>query len=92
MTVNYTPGPWKCVPTSHHYHDYRIFTPIGLIPFERGSGVEYANAKLISAAPELLEALQFLVECSAPMTGQQEQCWISIRAAIAKATIAEVSQ
>ena len=85
MTVNYTPGPWKCVPTSHHYHDYRIFTPIGLIPFERGSGVEYANAKLISAAPDMLEALQAIEKYmradfdDMPMSGKA-------RAAIAKAT------
>lgn len=49
-------------------------------------GEMQSNARLIAAAPDLLNALKFLVECSAPMTGQQEQCWIAIRRAIAKAT------
>ena len=35
---------------------------------------------------ELLEALQYIVGCSAPMTGQQEECWKAMRAALAKAT------
>lgn len=56
----HTPGPWVCTPTSHHAHDYRLEIPGGQMPFTRGEGVEYANAKLISAAPDLLDALEVL--------------------------------
>jgi chemotaxis regulatin CheY-phosphate phosphatase CheZ len=31
------------------------------MPFERGAGTEYANAALIAATPDLLEALDNLV-------------------------------
>ena len=56
---------------------------------EARAAIELANAKelqLRDAAPALLAALQFLVGASAPMTPQQEECWISIRAAINQAT------
>ena len=45
-----------------------------------------ANARLIAAAPELLGALQYIVDSSVPMTRQQEQCWQAMLDAIAKAT------
>lgn len=44
------------------------------------------DARLIAAAPDLLLAAQFIVDCSNPMSPQQEECWIALRAAIAKAT------
>jgi len=56
----------------------------GLAAKENGE-VE-ANARLIAAAPDMLAALNFLNQCSAPMTGQQEECWKLVRAAIFKAT------
>lgn len=43
------------------------------------------NARLIAAAPDMLAALNFLNDCCAPMTGQQEECWKLVRSAIAKA-------
>lgn len=62
MSIKHTPGPWICTATSHHAHDYRLEIPGGQMPFERNAGVEYANAKLIAAAPELLETLRELME------------------------------
>lgn len=44
-----------------------------------------ANTDLAGAAPALFAAINYLLSCSVPMSGQQEQCWISLRAAIAKA-------
>jgi len=58
MTTQHTPGPWTCYPTSHHAHHYVLEIPGGNMPFVKGEGVEYANARLIAAAPDLLTALQ----------------------------------
>lgn len=54
----HTQGPWTCTPTSHHAHEYRLGIPGGQMPFERGGAVQYANAALIAAAPDLLDALK----------------------------------
>ena len=62
MSIKHTPGPWVCTATSHYAHDYRLEIPGGQMPFVRGEGVEYANAKLIAAAPELLDALLALMK------------------------------
>lgn len=93
MSAQHTPGPWQA---------YRIekkgpglpYTPVAAktllakVYSEAFGDYEQseANARLIAAAPDLLNALQYIVGCSAPMTRQQEECWPVMRAAIAKAT------
>ena len=95
MSAAHTPGPWKS--RTGFDSDMREiyapnpkikkpFMPTQLADVRADCKEGKANARLIAAAPDLLEALKFLVRCSAPMTGQQEQCWISIRSALAKAT------
>lgn len=54
--MKHTPGPWKVSPTSHHAHDYRIDGPDGLMDFDADEA--RANARLISAAPDLLAVCQ----------------------------------
>lgn len=67
----HTPGPWGCISTSNHAHDYRLTRLDGsTLPlnddakFENGNDhrEQRANARLISAAPDLLEALREYVE------------------------------
>lgn len=57
----HTPGPWGCILTSYHAHDYRLINPNGtpmLLMIEANDHSEQrANARLIAAAPDLLEAL-----------------------------------
>ncbi len=57
--LKHTPGPWACTPTAGN-HDFIIYsesTPAsGDIALVRN--FDEANARLISAAPELLDALQ----------------------------------
>ena len=59
--AEHTPGPWGCVHTSYHCHDYRLTQPNGThLPFNapcNDHSEQRANARLIAAAPELLEAL-----------------------------------
>ena len=93
MSTKHTPGPW--IPS---------YTKIGSVTAENGaviakcmrltslSGLE-ANARLIAAAPELLEALQALETLFAPRACDSTAAtWIDkARAAIAKATGQEVA-
>jgi hypothetical protein len=94
--MTHTPGPWEVSKPLHHF-DYTVINPKG--DAEIGdwlvAGVRWeANARLIAAAPELLEVLEDLIEghlrwvdlgdgirISGPSPGQ----WEAARAAIAKA-------
>ena len=79
-----TPGPWKIRPCSHE--------GCGTIRAGRHMAVEVhesanaeADTRLIAAAPELLAALQTLVNSLCPYDTVPE-CWANAMAAIAKAT------
>jgi hypothetical protein len=71
-TVKHTPGPWmachdgKCPCGSISTNDLAIATLCGDneegAPYVKGEDERMANAKLIAAAPELLEALQNLAK------------------------------
>lgn len=61
--TTHTPGPWGCVNTSNHAHDYRLTKPDGSplpvnAPYNDHSE-QRANTQLIAAAPELLAALEW---------------------------------
>jgi hypothetical protein len=91
--MNHTPGPWKIVPT--------IYTSIKEISGPSfmvsavlwGTGLNekdfqkrMADMCLISAAPDLLEALQNLLKVHEGEGGTQHHAGDMARAAIAKAT------
>lgn len=85
--TKHTPGPWRCVDTSYHAHDYRLLRPDGLpLPVKAEANdhsEQRANARLIAASPELLEALKEIaadLECM--LTDKQ---LTTARAAIRKA-------
>ncbi len=87
--TKHTPGPWRTKREgfSTVYVEARIDG--GLIqevaacgPTEAGLEQQEANARLIAAAPELLEALGLIAN-----TGMDaRQCMLTARAAIARAT------
>jgi hypothetical protein len=62
----HTPGPWVCVNTSNHAHDYRLLQSNGRpLPFSAPANDHSearANARLIAAAPDMLELLRALVD------------------------------
>lgn len=82
-----TPGPW--VVFNHPGNQGLVIqTEKGSrVATQAGCGLNWANAKLIAAAPDLLEALkgivEFELECSCSLEGECDgQCWhaIAIRA------------
>lgn len=59
MNTKHTPGPWKMQPSQHDERHYAIHAASAMrwvahVSVENNE----ANARLIAAAPELLEALQ----------------------------------
>ena len=100
MITAHTPGPWtveKDIGSTSSRVTFRIGGNIqAAISSEQGiattnapalMSVEEAeaNARLIAAAPELLAALQTLVNSLCPYDTDPE-CWANAMAAIAKAT------
>jgi hypothetical protein len=99
MSTQHTPGPWK----AHFEEAYFVTGPdLGRVAMMmnlkgahgmggRRSGDESAaNARLIAAAPDLLDALQHIQRCI-PLGGfaqihYQSDTWAQIDAAIEKAT------
>lgn len=86
----HTPGPWVV------RYDYVVQAPAyedgRLVPVAQPYGVNcdgtdlFANARLIAAAPELLEAIRGVIEHMEWSTDQGEAAYQFARAAIAKAT------
>jgi hypothetical protein len=81
MTIQHTPGPWWC-------SGLEVGTvPMMMVKVANVSGANYqeaqANARLIAAAPELLEALQHLMVAHGE---QLDYAFQQAQEAIAKAT------
>ena len=89
---NHTPGPWMHVPSGGN-HDYLVY------PEATGRDVAIvrdfseANARLIAAAPEMLEALKVVLialgdepHSDYPLCTDEDCAACMVEAAIAKAT------
>jgi len=90
--TEHTPGPWVVHPTSIHPAVRSIGTAeagprrICTVGSTNGNPTDWHNARLIAAAPELLEALNTLPQ-SLASTDEDLDKWVAkARAAIAKAT------
>ena len=87
--ATHTPGPWVVHPTAHHPAVRSVGTSdtgprrICTVGSMNGNPVDKKNARLIAAAPELLEALQFVMAASGE---QLSTAFEQAQAAIAKAT------
>jgi hypothetical protein len=102
MTTQYTPGPWIGAGPSfgdplpryttsivtEWEHEDEGYIDICELPFHHHDDENEANARLIAAAPDLLEALKDIVGFwdSIVPTDAVNQMHINARAAIAKAT------
>lgn len=92
MKHTFTPGPWQCyadLPSTDE--NWYIVTSenrmrvVANVHIEPGNPTDAANARLIAAAPELLEALQGIMDLYVP-TKDVNSVATAARAAIAKAT------
>jgi len=90
--TEHTPGPWVVHPTSIHPAVRSIGTAeagprrICTVGSTNGNPTDWHNARLIAAAPDLLEALNTLPQ-SLASTDEDLDKWVAkARAAIAKAT------
>lgn len=91
MTTSHTPGPWA----SHLVDETIVVIPRRPLPqhistlghSEVADDEDYANARLIAAAPELLAALEIADKFCGSLTSDEcpDSVHIPIRAAIAKA-------
>ena len=70
-TTTHAPGPWKVVPHEHSDFDgLTVQSGCGLVatipsnncPYEEQDDENFANARLIASAPELLDALRRVME------------------------------
>ena len=78
MTTKHTPGPWEF--TGKYLATRADNTLLSIKPESAEGGAHFAaNARLMAAAPDLLEALEAVVE-------DEDYAYSKARAAIAKAT------
>lgn len=91
LDFRHTPGPWVCYadlpsvdPNWHIVTNASRMRVLANVHIEPGNAVDEANARLITAAPELLAACRYIVE--AGENGDEVTAIAKARAAIAKAT------
>ena len=91
-TTKHTPGPWRWTHgelDTVHGTLYRYSTisadDTEIAEVNKHLPEHHANARLIAAAPELLEAAEWLAECVAESTDDITQAMARTCAAIAKA-------
>ena len=94
MTTKHTPGPWEKADGTdgitrgiRGWHGPEMVNVINWNGISRATSVTgQANARLIAAAPDLLEALQWVVLRTEEGGYPDGKCLEEARAAIAKAT------
>lgn len=94
MNTEHTPGPWSRADSvvvttmeTHHYMTWIANCSVG----GAGSSEQLANARLVAAAPELLDALKDAIELIESLDGKDNSCApmtdiSDLRAIVAKAT------
>lgn len=61
MNFLYTPGPWVCLDGKVFSDGFTTETPIATVHKRKSPHVTIANARLVACSPELLEALNWLL-------------------------------
>jgi len=91
MEAKHTPGPWEWKDDDREQFGHYRLHP-GVLATESSDGtpwgdkIDQANARLISAAPELLELIERAHEADCPDEDIRTAWWEARAAAIAKAT------
>lgn len=88
----HTPGPWfatKFNPVTGDIDDCYLYVEPGIAVIERKvkgrDQHDAANARLIAAAPDLLEALEYCLDCLGDEFALPSDCQSTARSAIARA-------
>lgn len=104
MSTKHTPGPWHAdaagqitaqADASLPLLDYQVALTVAPVAGTKGREIREANARLIAAAPELLEALQSIAEYwnrDQNETAMADACWHAIKTAMAAITKATGEQ
>ena len=85
----HTPGPWRVIETHLLTHDGDHVADMSnglMVVASAKLGAPLADARLIAAAPELLEALELVRDYVVTMKGAGHEYQVAIDSAIAKAT------
>lgn len=89
MSAQHTPGPWVLKqfggPQISGPNGYAVATMWGALSVRELAGQDAANARLIAAAPDLLEALEMMVAVSRSAPGFSAMVRKDAELAIAKA-------
>lgn len=89
-----TPGPWVASKTDRSIgpvsrdddQSYGMILPVAWVEFDGNDAYQQANANLIAAAPDLLEALLSIVNMDyQPTDDESDKVYLKARAAISKA-------
>src|SRR5438445_8827143 len=97
METKHTPGPWEYRSSTDSCCPFVLVAPHPFIPDARRTlainlspashGENDANARLIAAAPELLDALKVIKACSTGLSNGTEHARLTDIAQLAKAAI-----
>lgn len=89
-----TPGPWVASKTDRSIgpvsrdddQSYGMILPVAWVEFDGNDAYQQANANLIAAAPDLLEALLGIVNMDyQPTDDESDKVYLKARTAISKA-------
>ena len=86
MSAKFTPGPWATKAPSWDVYDSDGFTIAEVYPLTFKGHHTEANARLIAAAPDLLEACNVAIRFCENRGGSWSEFEAVIRSAISKAT------
>lgn len=88
----HTPGPWFAVADKGQTiirtsRSSAAFSPLAIVKGDKRDTLkdQEANARLMAAAPDLLEALEYCLDCLGDEFALPSDCQSTARAAIAKA-------
>ena len=94
MNTKHTPAPWTVNPKAKTNIRHGNLTIANCSSTHDGSREEeeIANAKLIAAAPELLEALEKIADGTEPCTEREAFIFIDIAKSIAREAIKKATE
>lgn len=90
MSAGFTPGPWRIDPDATFIGDHYVGTDQADIALMADWSIDlepeqWANARLIAAAPDLYDALRLVLDTYGYDSSTDSSIWQTVTSAIAKA-------